>query len=86
MFGSKSERLKLLDEGRLLLEVLSEAAGPAPEGKPVATHVRRPPRGDAAEAERLERSSSSIRVHRVPVERIELIPEEIKTPRPINTR
>ncbi len=79
VFGSKSERLKLLDEGRQLLlgEVLGAAADPAPEGKPVAAHVRRPARRDVAQAEAAEAMPFFDRA-RVPVERIELVPEEIK--------
>ena len=83
VFGSKSERLKLLDEGRQLLlgEVVRATADPPPAGKAVAAHVRRPARRDVAEAERLEGVPFFDR-DRVPVERIELVPEEIRSLRP----
>lgn len=57
--------------------MLGAAADPAPEGKPVAAHVRRPARRDVAQAEAAEAMPFFDRA-RVPVERIELVPEEIK--------
>ncbi len=80
VFGSKSERLKLLDEGRQLLlgEVVTGTADPAPAGKAVAAHVRRPARRDVAEGERLD-AGPVFDSERVPVERIELVPEEIRS-------
>jgi transposase len=53
------------------------AADPPPAGKTVAAHVRRPPRRDVAEHEAAE-SLPFFDRDRVPLERIELIPQEIR--------
>lgn len=80
LFGQKSERLKLLQDPRQLLlgEVAAGAPGPAPEGKVVAAHVRRPARreqgADVGEAESVPFFDAS----RVPIEVIEVALPEIE--------
>ena len=80
LFGQKSERLKLLENPRQMLlgEVASGAAGPAPEGKVVAAHVRRPARRDLAADVGEAESVPFFDAGRVPVEVVQLMPPEIQ--------
>jgi transposase len=76
LFGQKSERLKLLQNPQQMVlgEVAAGAAGPVPEGKVVAAHVRRPARRDLAADVGEAESVPFFDASRVPVEVIQLLP------------
>jgi transposase len=80
LFGQKSERLKLLQNPQQMVlgEVAAGAAGPVPEGKVVAAHVRRPARRDLAADVGEAQSVPFFDASRVPVEVIQLLPPEIE--------